>query len=986
MTTGNLDDIYGKLVESMSLGKQKIRDDAGKHWARQNAAIREGTENEDDLKKVRVAYDKIKRLSREAKDIIEHSAETNNTSSSSYAIDPHILRAYAQIHRNSSHTDFDFLETEWPRNHEDDRFPPERVQFIELLYHGILNEPHLICTEVGRKEISNHVAFLANYLEREAAQNPQVKQSEVLELAKEIEEVARFATRASEWQFDPGEVSEYIQEHFAALVHAASAPGLAERYALNRMRRAINFGNIYMAEIALRQKLGNDVKEVSKLLRKFRRDTDAFSTARNAHYFAYKLFFLGGDATDDQISKYKLGIGQKQNIEAIFEINLLNTCLDLLGKDHVVRYLTASRTTYAFLEGFDRKVLRCPLVHPRHYFFHERPKDFADNRDKFIDFASYFTAASRRIEALDRVVSQDELKTFDEAYRQKLIDLRDASSFLVTTPNTKKSKEFAYVSSALESFLEDKLEDKNIGLTIEDREKINAALSSINSLASNFNIVAKSTRTALNKAIENAEADMAKTLREMTKQAADAGLYQDDEVLVRAVKDGQGNRVARYTCIPLTGGYRYMFSIFNTAVLEQLEKEFGTGATVLKTLDFLGLVKTECKRLDDRNVDEQIRIKSKALGYFVEAFHTASLRDWMLAFVLVQKALTELEGLSTLELKARLLKQELLFFRHLMRRAIAQESDSFKARMAHLQKAGEDLAASAEIVVETGKNTEHYNYGTSVNPVSVKMAFAAVGLIVEWLVLSKDMGDLRRNKDAEERLELLPDPGSDSDLAWANEHVLQKSIVLRCAHENTVRGLNRTVLQILDKIATQDEVVSQSRIHDSLFWNHMYRRGYSIQRFMAMCVDAGRLEGAIATTAPAEQQEQFEVRNSKFVDAVNELERESLRQDDFKKYDNSPFIKAFLAWEKLQEFCKEGEAGVDGGNSPVESYSKLQSLSQFLDLFSQIDEYCGVLEKRGLPRAVTKDVKKRCATQILPQLEEVCRMLSTKFVSRELWR
>ena len=979
----NLDELVDEVLTRITLSDEQVSQ-AKEVWLDLKFSVEKGSGNTG--RDSAHSYLQMKRLCSEAERIIvEHNSIERK--GKSYALDPHLISSYAELTSGSDDRDFDFLDHEWA-----DDSVVTKVEFAEFLYSRLFAEPMFLCTESCREEIAFHYSYLHNYAEKKGALPLDDRLQEAKIIAEKISEIKSRKTMSEFLDIEPSKINEYVEGKFDQLMKTSTARGLTRRYSLQRFSRTMKSLELYMGRSFLSKKMKFDAADdastnlnsdvlhsVAEIERKLARRNSEIQIAKNKLWSAFKVYWK---------VRYKsksLGQGNEFNLKALFELNVFNTILDVLGVDHTVSYITQSNNIYGFLSAFPAGSISCELVHPRNYFYMERPEEFSKYKNQFELFVSRFSAFTNRIKSIDGQITADELSRLNDTFSDSATTLRDVGSFLATEDkhsDSSKLGKYSYVSHSVRNYFQELVSEveKN-GMPTPGF--ILSASDDLDSLSPKLEELANSSREALKALFQHTQDSIVKSIERITDEnEKEIPKAKRNHIIVRSVKKNNEDDPARFTCIPLNGGYRYMFSIHNSKILTSLGTEVSEQPRVFETSAFLKLIEKDCDALIAGDLEIHDRAKTIALKKFVQAFYSASHRDWRLADVIAAQAIDEIEGHTENHIRARLIKQEILFFIHFMKRAAAQQASSTIKKMNLLSEASDLLSMSSEITL--GLREGDLLYKTRVNPLSIKQALSSSGLLIEWLSCAYRGGNANRKfRNIHTLKTITPLPPSDNNkIAWASLEVLCTKIPADINTEdisNVVDKLEAAMIDLLDQIAYSSNVDMASVTHNSDFWKYLATRAFSMLQFIQVSRSADFLPGA--TTIPKGEMDllwsDYQLNTSNFQKTVNTLTYKKNSDDTF-LYLDTPFGNAIQAIRELECVIAERDEA-------TEKMSSYKFVSEVLSNLGDLDDSCYRLHNDGLPRAVLREAKKEFAKLASEEMAILSNSISTTILHPDIW-
>jgi len=888
-------------------------------------------------------YMQIKRMCSEAERIIfEHNS--NEIKGKGYALDPHLINSYSDLTSGSNDRDFDFLDDEWTTESS-----VSKLEFSEFLYSRLFAEPLFLCTESAREEIAFHYSYFHNYAEKKGALPINERLVEAKIISEKIAEIKSRKKMSQFLEIEPKKINEYVEDKFDQLMKTSTARGLTRRYSLQRFSRTMKGLELYMGRSFFNKKMNLDIednaisclspeviKSVAEIERKLSQKNSEIQIAKNKLWSAFKVY---GKIRYDSKS---LGQGNEFNLKALFELNVLNTIFDVLGVNHTISYITPSNNVYGFISAFPAGSISCELVHPRNYFYMERPDEFSKYKNQFELFVSRFSAFTNRIKSIDGRITIRELSRLNDTFSESATTLRDVGSFLATEDkhsSSGKVGKYSYVSHSVSNYFQELVvEIEKNGMQVP--EFIPLASADLESLSPNIEQLANSSREALKALFRHTQDSIVESIKRITDEnEKEIPLPKRNHIIVRAVKKRHEEDPVRFTCIPLNGGYRYMFSIHNSKILTSLQSEVSEHPRVFETSAFLKLIEKDCDALLLGDLESHDKAKTIALKKFVQAFYSASHRDWRLADVIAAQAIDEIEGHTENHTRARLIKG-------------LSQNDLF--------------------------------YKTRLNPLSIKQALSSAGLLVEWLACAYRGGNASRKfRNIKSIKTIIPLPHSDNDqIAWTNLEVLSTKIPVDISAENiagVVDKLEVAMIDLLGGISVSADIDMESVTHNSGFWKYLATRAFSMLKFIQVSRNAGFLPGepAISEAEMASLWCDYQSNILSFQKIINTLTYKE-NDDDVFLYIDTPFGNAIQAIRELECIIKERE-------EVGEKKSSYKFVSEILSNLGDLDDSCYRLHNDGLPRAVLREAKKEFAKLASEEMNSLSHLISTTILNPDIW-
>lgn len=788
--------------------------EAGRGWARITEAIRKGFQKSEqkrhdisDLIELRDRYSSLSRYCDDAQRLISfHANPRNGESVELFAIDPHLLTAYSEPWHDGAHTGFRFFRTEGTTWSDVDR------RFPVFTYAGVFRATPAIILDAGRAELSTTLAHFTDSADKDIHhdQNNSVEHP-FNQFLDELEQAF-------------GEKAQAATDHtkaFDRLVLAGGEPELRQHLALARLVGVMKRETFLGPEMAIRlafkdHHYSTNVEKLSILLRYLRNNPAFLNQVKRQFDEAYKLYRKNTYLSDTKEHLLKtdeivLREGERFDLAAIIELHVLNTCLQIAGLPAQINYVTLSQRLFSFIQQYDRTVMRTPLLHPRSAIMFHDSNLFRTHKDEMARVVGGAIAFGRSIPDNGEITFA-ELDRFEKDLGDTLLSTRD--TFLHSLADSPEER--ASMVDAINMVFE-RGTDSQRTRWHELRHRLSTRLED------QVNAVGQTFRSA-----SVSMADRAWLAYESF--AIQEGRDSEIDVLVRRFTDSR-LRVDRLVILPIGGSYRYMFSIHNEVVAKRFANIPGDSFVRHGLKDLLQQVERCTEELDIETIQGR---KGRALRYYVRALFAASHGQWSLAESLSSQAdgsfykrdLT-IPHSSSVDLMSHIraiqCKQEILFLRHLCRRALGYGSSTSRAKKSLLRRAGEDLLASATLTLMIER--KFAGYKSLLDPVSVRQALAALALQVEWF-------SVQSNPTAAAPLALLP-PTARDDIAWHGLQSVQRNAAF---HPNFLHLDAKEMAKRLD--ASLTEVLDMGGSHHSpMSWRYLLLRAHSISLMLEASVD-----------------------------------------------------------------------------------------------------------------------------------------------------
>lgn len=850
-------------------------------------------------------------------------------------IDPHLMRAWSEYWDASMHTGFDFVDQE----HDDWNIADIPRSFETFIYDSVFREADgCALLEAGRIEVSEHVAY---YAERHV-QNRTIRDVEDIakSLARTLDDIAEGMS---------ADMSEsFVSDSFRQLMKFVAVPAVANNIALSRLVRLMRRGNFYAPDALLRQALHSGaigladddaITRFATLQRLLRDNVQLAARSRNSFIKAYETFLdttsLDSEGTGRRGAVGRLRGGEMHDLMAMHELHMLNVCLDAAGLDCEFAYVTLSTRMYNFVRAFDEATLCCHLLHPR--TAHLVNQDF-NLFEGFTNSASALTPLLKKCKD-DGKITSAEIDRYEDLIKPPLVALRNALTFEVAHAEERRRE----ILSAIDRFAQDHVAD------LPTRKRILEGLGYVE-------LMIDRSRDALSSRVDKSasatETDLWAGYEELRKSiAAVKDEREEPRVLIR--KFEQGN-TRRFTCVPLSGGYRHMFVLHNS-FLDKVLTSVGQAADCMTMRELLSAVRQGAATVLQEGSGHSALHREKALAteFFVKACFAAVDRDWMLAHTTAKLAHeTLMSGLLGQHMQERrsieseniarayLLDQEIRFLRHLCRRALAEASAPNRRLERWLSLAAEDLNACAHLATVIPVRFAPFEGATG--PVSLRITLAAIGLRIEWLY------QMRSKPAGYQRIPLglhLPET-KDRTLAWYNfDDALS-------GDEAGFGKLDAIAVAIGSRCEEQLRLIDQQQTgHNAGFWQFLRLRAYAIEMLTSSM--ASLFDDTCDTIESFDHDEiaclrVTQQRYEAFV-AANGCPTSAGRQHHF--------LECLLLYYEAS-LLMEG---------PLLDEGQVPAVAEKIDA---IDRHCARLYRFGFPRAVVRELKSGLVSDFIDRLRD----------------
>lgn len=913
-------------------------------------------------------YLSVERYCSDAKRLIEFHDPTQdaeeNRKRNAFAIDAHILRAYAEPWDEGKHLGFEFFSNE--RLVKATGNGPRVPAFVYGSFFNIRNRSSIL--EAGRSDISDMVAhFESNWVDTSRSSYASAQFLKDLEIAYAAEDRRKGSRNALARAFDKLML-------FGGGMHLRQGFSLAR---LTQLLRACRFSSPEHAiRGALRDQGYSDdrIKAYSDLVRHLVNDPTQLKQARDILTDAYKRWrdINLHDAIKNLLPNPKtLRRGEINDLNAILEIHLHNTCLDHLGLDVRLNYVTLSNRLFNFLRHFDKKLLRVPLLHPRTAIMFDNSSMFEECSPAINQVLTNAVAYGTSIPS-DRKITVGELDEFERTLSEPLTKIRN--TFLHTAADSPEDRTRMINTARMMFSGSDELD--------QETQRVERALA------------------AVEKTLESQVVQVAKIYNEdsgnlaqsawnaYVKYAVGNENKKGVDIVWRQFRCGE---TLRTTCLPVGGSYRYLFALHNSSIQDALRsraKKIASHAesddvfSVLDIDDFLDLV----GEVKDEEVDtpsELLKRKNRAFKLFMRAIFAASYKQWPLAHSLATQAhrsfveayieVEENSPLRDLQARAAQVDQEILFLRHLCRRAMAEASEAGRPRLRWLKEAADDLHKSARYTLDVPR--EYSDHTTELSPMSLRQALASIGLQIEFAIVAKEVDDVGHfNK--------LPHSQSPT-IAWGKLPAFKPDSIV------SISDLYEACCKLEERVRSEFSAMkdrAEESSHSAQFWRYFLLRCFSMRFLLDACFDIGVFPEVPEFDAENNKESLHEVvihhriyrrwvasmslaAHSKSFDGEmfkgGELliDPDNARDMEYRdiKIDTNPFFRALLSASSIK---------ANATFSEDEEQWAIKSPPELLGAFARMDANCNELDMFGFPRSVIRMVKKKYAPAVTFQLSQ----------------
>ncbi|MDC1198831.1 hypothetical protein N8071_00445 [bacterium] len=963
-----------KLIREFEIPHNDIVE-AAKKWRNSNELIVDGilSESKDqsikfsEFSEIRDRYISIIRYCDDAEIILNYHSTINSAIAGDedhdiliYAMDPHIITAYAEFDNLNNHNGFSFFSS------EKDLVTLEKINvplfvYAQLLYPGRVSENLNRCIlNAGQKEISNTLSYYFSTIKEKKIIGRNYSDAGFVDglYRAYLEESDASGVRGSR---------AVLQRAFEKLMFVGGVPHLKQALALARWTHVLKAGNFLSPEQSVRSCVTSEassqqLSDFSDALRYIRNNPSSIGKARRAFTAAYDAFRTSVNILARHIIDYKtaeantpLRGGELDDLNAMLEVHIINTCLSHVGLAPRIYYVTLSNRMYDFKRFFDLDVFRVPMLHPRSAIMLHKSSLFEDNQEAMAQILGNAIGFVRAIPS-DQRVSKTELDKFEEKLSDALTIIRNTTMHIAADTKDERRVMVEAISKTLDYSKMDESRQAQVRSILDNLEP------------------------NLEKQVEDVKANYTSASDRLAKNAWDAYLSfvneQKTETKINVVVRRYSNHpVHRLTCLPINGAYRYLFVLHNQSIVDLFDsldgiedgKQPGSKFKILSIEEFLDQATKKCQEAEKPEGVEPTLFETKkgAMLYYCRAIFAACHGQWTLAHSLATNAIQILDGsteslddTSTEEGRSRIraaqLAQEILFLRHLCRRAIAEQSGPSYRRSNWLDRASKDLNQSS--VYTTQIPTELRAFSTKYDPVSIRQALAFIGLQIEILHAGED-------REVASKSFSMPETGNQY-VVWHDLglHVERDKISLRMLISTNIE-LFRRVRQIFELVRIHKEE------HSEELWRFLFIRTASMLLTLSAFVDVQNNIDRV------ELGDDFDIdlvfRERREFDAwIDELLREQAKKIfDEQQFiytslpeSRNPFLSALLAAYSLSK------------NATYRAGQKewvVQNPSEMLGAFASLDVHCNKLDLFGFPRQLVRDVKRKYWSAIRDYLVEI---------------
>lgn len=760
----SFEDAYAAFKTAASISMD-TKEAAKKYWEKQRTSYVKGSEDSvSKMKDKRLRHQLLLRLQDELDNLdgsYDPQTQTVGKENIIYAIDQVLIQSYARYEDNRVYDSFSFFNDEFDESNEQDR--KQRRAYMLSLYSTIFRTGDFALVRADRNMLLDTIVHFRNQFSKNNEGDLERRISQLEVVCQSLKEGLQ------QWKTsDPDHMLDYA---FDRLIDSESFSEVYEYMIPARINDASHMGKWHSLFSALQKKRSEmldacgDEEEKRNLETRWKLFARILKTAENDGVFSSNLRHdleisvslfntysaLERDEDGKPISLLKPGQVSKL-VELAMEIHVCNAALDSCGIECQVKYISPSRYLYDFKRGMSQGI-SLPLVHPRTFKAYSDEKQYKVikriTRAAFTRKSGFAGIAQRNDD-----VTTEELEAIETAAAKT--KLRAFRTYAAYGANTKAV--LSGFASSVDRAAKDLLQRSGCDLeNSKTNRKICQRVYQICSVADElskfFEPGAQETQGAMgsfadlqtrvfDEAESSASTDDDPYNTFLTLLNAPDHWNSSPRIAVRIVEDRDAKVVKRLVCLPVTGSYRYNFSIPNVAgILNCLKATQDDSGTLLgphfKSISvnrLLQIIISCAARHPGR---------SNALLNFVKAVHAASYREWKLADHLCEEGLgfyqdhpEALEECSRDEAVAEhMLQGELLYLKHLALRGLADKVWRGRRKLRSLNIAASYLKKSAHFFDLAYEGTTERS-GTMT--FRLPMSFAAMAF--EVMVLKKELG------------------------------------------------------------------------------------------------------------------------------------------------------------------------------------------------------------------------------------------------------
>jgi hypothetical protein len=787
------------------------------------------------LQSTQYQYVQLQRLRSEFDALIDFYNGSGDRRKRFFIVDPHLINTYADYSLRSGLAGFEFIRGEFGTASE----PGNQLHdFVLQLLSALFRQEKLAVTRAGRDALVETVTFFS---ERNVFEDKPLRAR--LEQFRRITEVL---DDELDTNWDCG---HKLERRFQKLVAAGSAGALYPEVQLARMNRALRSGKFTgVRELISSTVSAEQRSDVLRLFDAVNLQGDYLASGQLGIDGAFRAFLVETDLSGRR-GQDEVGLRTTDHLHrrALFEIHVANLCLDVVGADFDLGYLSFSSRLYAFLAPLERS-LRVPLVHPRFAFGFRNETFFQKIRDPCEKIMAPVSATLLACEQDNRVSAQelDKIGKFGDLLR----GVSDATAFLSLQDLNTQSREIVDgIADAAAQTL--KRLNESGGATTDQEAVCTRLLEVAHEYTKQLETTLKSVPGEIGGLAGGATSDPAyDVFRSMSKELDPATL---PVFAVRLVRDAGSSSVSRIVCLPLTGSYRYMFAITNSAILQDVDviEKLGEEQKRFTSEEFTKIIEDAISKFDRKSVG--LLAKGQSLQFLIQAIHAASLRDWAYAELRARQAAEKLASLpeSSRTENFYFLSNEISFLRHLAGRALAEQRSRGRPHLRALCESARHLHDAAAAMIkayEVGGGKGFIAQGPFLGTMTTRIPLAFAAWFIEISRALREVG----TTDCSAIMALYSDfvlPVTEicadgKTFAWIDAGFEGLSCREISTSQHSIADRVRAGLcKLVDKIKLslrENEESSQSEF-DKVLWNYRLMRALQILQFSTSLSDQSSL-------------------------------------------------------------------------------------------------------------------------------------------------
>lgn len=861
------------------------------------------------------------------------------------AVDPHVIRAYCEFWRAAAHRGFVFLKGEFSSERE------ER-DYQLFVYASLIKGSKLVLLDAARSEISKIITFYSEELvERKDGASPSHA-----EMLRQLEGAAF----ASDYSSTPNGRLEFIHQKAIELISLRAGAAERQKFALARLNEVLRNGRFYQPEALVRDAFGDDLQledqvkldKFDALVRKARRSSAFTGESFSELVGAYERFKQSSEYSSNATPPHSVRLirgGELDDLNAIHELHILNNCLRLCDVDAEIVYSTLSTRMYSFLSGFGKNDVLAPIIHPRTALIYQENK-LAREQSSALETALASPIAFGRGIAKDDRIRPEEIERFQSTMQEALVATREAFSYSAVAEEDGIEHYLVAFRDIFHKSADPRVASTYQATLVKLRKKIGDAINHIGDVYADavFKDISETTFEAYHKY----------TSDYLRGQLVAIRRYQDDE------------GVFRYTVIPLTRNYRYMFYLHNSFLDDLFSAEITDKIVLVDMPTLLERVAEAADReLAKANVETIAYAKAFSARAFVRACYAACSGEWNLVQSMANAGLSKLrpflpinpaEVIEANIARGHLLAQELHFLRHLAERALAESSANAGAHGSRLARAAYALNQCSQVTNSLPKSLAPFR--TPYSATSMRDTLASIGLLVEWCM----KGTWRQITSHDRKLGPILAKTDNPQVAWFGLDILCSEL------DRNDEGILPRLLVVTETVLERalqclNQVKSgNAQGHSEEMWRYICLRAYG------MLISVNQAHGVLgkaiygglsteivdATRSLRDQHNEF-IYGLKIIPNYSTFESLSISENLDIENGINPFLDGLLAVEDLVVAAP----GLDGTRQVVD-------LPRALRAFADLDENCNRLYRFGFPRLFLRKIKRELVAPILENLQK----------------